>query len=308
MPVLQIDNLSKQYGSFKAVNSLSMSVEKGSVYGFLGVNGAGKTTTIRMITGLAKPTGGEITVCGEKVRFGKCSVQRHIGYLPDVPEFYGYMKPREYLMLCGRLCGLDTKKVREKCGELLPLVGLDGVHRNISGFSRGMKQRLGIAQALINEPELLILDEPTSALDPVGRRELLNIIASLRGRVTVLFSTHILSDVERVCDTVGILNKGSLALSGNLSVLREKYAGHRVIIETGGEDDNRKKLKEKLSALPYVKETKEDGSALTLSCSDTQRLGAEICPILSELTLTLIRYEHVEPQLEDVFMEVIRGE
>lgn len=306
MPVLEINGLSKHYGSVKAVDGFSMTVEKGSVYGFLGLNGAGKTTTLRMITGLAKPTGGTITVCGETVRFGKPDVLKYIGYLPDVPEFYGYMNPREYLTLCGKLSGMDEKTIKNKCDELLRLVGLAEAHRKISGFSRGMKQRLGIAQALIHEPELLILDEPTSALDPVGRREVLDIISSLKGNLTVLFSTHILSDVERVCDTIGILNQGKLALSGSLAKLRESYAGHRVILETLASEGQRAVLKEKLSALPGVKEVKIDAGRFLLSCSALQTVNARICPLLSELSLPLLRFEQLEPELEDVFMEVVR--
>lgn len=303
---LEIKNLSKHYGSLRAVECLDMAVKRGSIYGFLGRNGAGKTTTLRMITGSTKPTGGEIYVCSERVRFGSCATNRHIGYLPDVPEYYGYMSPREYLTLCGRLYSLDSAKIKSRCDELLPLVGLDGIKRHIGGFSRGMKQRLGIAQALIHEPEMLILDEPTSALDPVGRRELLEIIASLRGKLTVLFSTHILSDVERVCDTIGILNGGRLVLSGSLDGIRQKYSAHKAVIETCGEQDKIESLKEQLLALPYVKKVESDSpQRIIVSCSDLHALGADICPRLSALSLTLARFEQVEPQLEDVFLEVI---
>lgn len=306
MAVLELKNLSKHYGGIKAVENLDMTVEKGSIYGFLGRNGAGKTTTLRMITGGARSTGGEIFVCGERVRFGSCAVNRFIGYLPDVPEFYGFMSPREYLTLCGRLYDLSGAKIKEKCDELLPLVGLDGVKRHIGGFSRGMKQRLGIAQALIHEPELLILDEPTSALDPMGRRELLSIIASLRGKLTVIFSTHILSDVERVCDTIGILEGGRLAISGSLDGIRQKFAEHKVVIETCGEPEKIEKLKERLLELPYVKKVENDEpSRLVISCLDMNALGAKICAVLVGLSLPITRFEQLEPQLEDVFMEVI---
>ncbi|HEX3025676.1 MAG TPA: ABC transporter ATP-binding protein [Clostridia bacterium] len=282
--------------------------DKGSVFGFLGLNGAGKTTTIRMITGLAKPTGGTISVCGEKVRFGSSAANRHIGYLPDVPEFYGFLKPAEYLNLCGRLSGMEHGRVRPKAAELLNLVGLQTANRRIGGFSRGMKQRLGIAQALIHEPELLILDEPTSALDPVGRKEILEIIASLRGRVTVLFSTHILSDAQRVCDNIGILHRGKLALSGSLSEIEQKFAGQSIRI--GIHEPNRiSELRQRLAELAYVKEIKDDGpSGLLLHCGDTDLLGQTICPILSELGLSLLHFEQVESNLEDVFIEVIGNE
>ena len=304
MAILEIEKLCKRYGSVTAVDGLDMRVEQGSVYGFLGRNGAGKTTTLRMITGGARPTDGKISICGRPVRFGSSDTSRFIGYLPDVPEFYGYMTPHDYLTLCGRLYGLDRDAIDQRCGELLPLVGLEGASRKISGFSRGMKQRLGIAQALIHQPELLILDEPTSALDPVGRHELLEIIRSLRGRLTVIFSTHILSDVERVCDTVGILEGGRLALSGSLEGIRQKYAGQKAVVEVSGE--NAEKLGGRLAALPYVKKAEQETPMrVIVTCSDLRALGAEIGIILSELSLSLTRFEQAEPQLEDVFMEVI---
>lgn len=149
--MLETKDLTKKFGSFGAVEQLNLTVKQGSVFGFLGLNGAGKTTTIRMITGLAKPTGGQIEVCGERVRFGSTATNRHIGYLPDVPEFYPYLKPQEYLALCGRLCGMGPGQIEKRTGEVLELVGLQGKNaaRKIGGYSRGMKQRLGIAQALI---------------------------------------------------------------------------------------------------------------------------------------------------------------
>lgn len=307
MPVLEIRNLTKRYGSANVVDGLNLSVEKGSVFGFLGLNGAGKTTTIRMIMGLAKPTGGEIIVCGEHVRFGSTAANRHIGYLPDVPEFYGFMTPQEYLLLCGNLCGMDMKKNRGRINELLKLVGLADVKRTIGGFSRGMKQRLGIAQSLIHEPELLILDEPTSALDPVGRKDILNIIASLKGRVTVVFSTHILADVQRVCDTVGILHHGRLALHGDLPEIEKQFAGQsfRLAVPV---IDKMNELKGRLSSLPFVREVRQEGaSQLLLISADSAKLCRAICPLLTELNVPLLHFERMESSLENVFIEVIHG-
>jgi ABC-2 type transport system ATP-binding protein len=308
MPVLEISNLTKRYGSLNAVDGLTFTVEKGCVFGFLGLNGAGKTTTIRMITGLTNPTDGEITVCGDKVQFGSSAANRHIGYLPDVPEFYGYMKPKEYLTLCGKLCSMDSKKIALRSDELLQLVGFETVKRNIGGFSRGMKQRLGIAQALMHEPELLILDEPTSALDPVGRKEILTIISALKGQVTVLFSTHILSDVQRVCDTIGILHHGALALHGSLEEIEKNYAGESVRLETAI-PERMQELSDRLNALPFVKGShQESPSELLITCSDMPKLYASVCPLLAEMNLPLLHFERVESNLEDVFIEVIKGE
>jgi ABC-2 type transport system ATP-binding protein len=196
MNVLELKSVSKSFGSLDVLQDLSFSVPEGSVFGFIGKNGAGKTTTMKMILGFLPVSGGEIRVCGEKVNFGATRTNRYIGYLPDVPEYYGYMRPLEYLKLCGQIIGLSPRDISQQSKELLALVGLEGVNRKITDFSRGMKQRLGIAQALIGEPRLLICDEPTSALDPVGRREILDILHRIKDRTTIVFSTHIMSAAQ----------------------------------------------------------------------------------------------------------------
>lgn len=308
MAILEINNLSKHYGSKKAVDNLNLKVEQGSIYGFLGLNGAGKTTTIRMVMGLTKPDKGEIRVCSDKVNFGSTLSNKYIGYLPDVPEFYGYMRPGEYLSLCGKLSGMNSAHIEGRTHELLKLVGLENEKHTIGGFSRGMKQRLGIAQALIHSPQLLILDEPTSALDPVGRKELLDIIKTLKGKMTVMFSTHILSDVERICDTIGILHNGKLSLEGNLDEIQKKYAHQSFIIEIDA-PEKLQELKSALSRLAFVKSIKEKGpSELILHCNDFSGLYKTICPLLSEHNIPLKHFEQIESKLEDVFIEVIKDE
>lgn len=313
MNILEINDLSKHYGNKKAVENLNLKVEQGSIFGFLGLNGAGKTTTIRMIMGLTKPTTGDIAVCGDKVNFGSTFTNKHIGYLPDVPEFYGFMRSKEYLELCGKLSGMNSMQIEEKVTELLTLVGLENEKHTIRGFSRGMKQRLGIAQALIHNPELLILDEPTSALDPIGRKEILDIISTLKGKMTVMFSTHILSDVERICDTIGILHNGSLSLEGDLNEIQKNYAHQSIIIETAP-SERIDQLIDTLSKMTFIKNIKkeavseEKSSRLSLRCSNLDELYKAICPILSELELPLKRFEQVESKLEDVFIEVIKDE
>ena len=156
--ILAISGLTKRFGSKQVLNGVTLSVPEHCVFGFVGRNGAGKTTTMKAIIGLLKPDGGEITVCGEKVSYGGTKTNRFIGYLPDVPEFYGYMTAKEYLALCGRIAGMKPAEIRQRSDELLELVGLAGEKHRIRGYSRGMKQRLGIAQALINRPKLLICD------------------------------------------------------------------------------------------------------------------------------------------------------
>ena len=186
MDILSIRDLTKSFGSRTVIDHLHLSVPAHSVFGFIGKNGAGKTTTMRMIVGLLKPDHGEIQVNGERVSFGENQTNRYIGYLPDVPEFYSYMTPMEYLALCGEITGMQKTLIRKRSMELLELVGLEKSDKRIQGFSRGMKQRLGIAQALLNSPKLLICDEPTSALDPLGRKEILDILLAVRVNSTTV--------------------------------------------------------------------------------------------------------------------------
>ena len=176
MEMLKITGLHKRFGDKEVLRGLDLSVPEHSVFGFIGRNGAGKTTTMKMILGLLKADAGEIRVNGEKAVYGQTGTNRHIGYLPDVPEFYPFMTAPEYLRFCGEITGMTKADIAGRCEELLELVGLREERHRIKGFSRGMKQRLGIAQALLNRPKLLICDEPTSALDPVGRKEILDLL------------------------------------------------------------------------------------------------------------------------------------
>lgn len=305
MNILQINHLDKQFGGRKVIDNLNLSVPEHSVFGFLGQNGAGKTTTMKMVLGLLRPSGGTISVCGEQVEYGQTKTNRFIGYLPDVPEFYSYMSPMEYLRLCGEINGLPAKKIKSRGEELLELVGLSGNRRKIGGFSRGMKQRLGIAQALLNEPRLLLCDEPTSALDPVGRKEILGILSRVKGKTTVLFSTHILSDVERICDHAAVLHQGKIALCGPLDQLRENHRQDSLLIEfsdpeTCAEFENRAELK------PFVTGTVKEGNTLTLRASDLKKVGALSLHLLSSEGILPLRFEILEPTLESLFLEVVQ--
>jgi len=240
MSVLEIKGLSKSFGTLKVIDDISFDVPEGSIFGFIGANGAGKTTTMNMILGFLETDGGEITVCNEKVIYGE--TVKSIGYLPDIPEFYNYMRPAQYLTLCGELLGMPKSRIKERIGELLELVGLSKANRKIGGFSRGMKQRLGIAQALLGEPRLLICDEPTSALDPIGRKEILEILSALKGKTTVIFSTHILSDVERICDRIAFLHKGKIVLSSAISDLKVQHRSKHITLEFEKEVDTNEVL------------------------------------------------------------------
>jgi len=303
--VLNIENLSKKFGAQKVLDEISFSVKEGSIYGFIGQNGAGKTTTMRMILGLLKKDSGEILVMDEKVHFGETKTNRNIGYLPDVPEFYGYMSAKEYLGLCGEITDMPKDRIKERTEELLELVGLENNKKKIRSYSRGMKQRLGIAQALLNEPKLLICDEPTSALDPKGRKEILDILQKVKGKSTVIFSTHILSDVERICDEVAVLHGGKIVLQGTLSELRSKHRKEGLVLEfmTGKEKETFLK-EEKMAG--YRNEAKENGTGVILYGPDLEKMQLDVYGALLRLKLTTVKIEVVEPTMENLFLEVVK--
>ena len=236
--MLEIHGLSKSFGTRKVIDDISFNVPENCIFGFIGANGQGKTTTMKMILGLLKADSGKINICGEQVSFGATKTNRLVGYLPDVPEFYNYMRPKDYLRLCGEIVGLNDKTIQTRSAELLELVGLSDANKKIGGFSRGMKQRLGMAQALLGEPKLLICDEPTSALDPLGRKEILDILHAIKGKTTVVFSTHILSDVERICDRIAVLNKGKIVLEGTISDLKIQHKSKTITLEFKEEVDS----------------------------------------------------------------------
>ncbi|HWT74253.1 MAG TPA: ABC transporter ATP-binding protein [Mobilitalea sp.] len=304
MAILELNKVSKSFGEVEVIKNLSFQVPEHSVFGFIGKNGAGKTTTMKMILGFLAQDSGEIRVCGEKVAYGNTKTNRNIGYLPDVPEFYSYMSPKEYLQLCGEVTGLNKELMKSRSKELLSLVGLDGANRRIRGFSRGMKQRLGIAQALLNEPKLLICDEPTSALDPVGRKEILDILSLARERTTIVFSTHILSDVERICDSIGVLDQGKLVLQGTVAEIKDKYRKDTLQLEVAPKV-NMEQLFVGLKKLPSVTGTSYNGNKIDIQLANAEQYGPDILAFLVKEKVPLLRYEIMEPSLENVFLEVV---
>lgn len=298
MDILTLNKVSKSFGEKKILKEISFSVPEGSIFGFIGQNGAGKTTTMKMILGLLKIDQGEISVCGEKVSFGQNATNQYIGYLPDVPEFYDFMTPREYLMLCGKITGMSKSVAAERAEELLERVGLAGEKKRIRGFSRGMKQRLGVAQALLNQPKLLICDEPTSALDPLGRKELLDILVQAKKDTTILFSTHILSDVERICDEIAFLHGGELVMQGNLDEIKSKHAGNDLEIEF----ENPKDLQ---TFLTQYANGKELGSLRLHYETKTEKEMLQMMQYMFEHRICPQKFERLEASLEDLFMEVV---
>lgn len=307
---IETQQLSKAFAGHMAVDGLSLCVPKGSVFGFLGPNGAGKTTTLRMLVGLARPTSGRATVLGQDIlrppADPRQSYLRRIGFLPDVPEFYSWMRAGEFLTLAGQIFGLSGRNLRLRVEEVLQLTGLAGVKTRIGGFSRGMKQRLGLAQALINKPELLFLDEPTSALDPMGRKETLEAIAALAGQTTIFFSTHILSDAERVCDTVAILNKGRLVTQQSIRSLRQSHASHWVYLEVEGGQDGRDFIAA-IRSQPWVDRVEVYQQGWRVLPRDLATAQHQLPALLAAHNLALRRFELQEPSLEDIFVELIHG-
>ena len=304
MEALKIDNLHKSFGKNTIINGLSMSIPENTIFGFLGKNGAGKTTTMKMILGFLKKDEGSIKVFGEEVSFGQSKTNRFIGYLPDVPEFYGYMTAKEYLNLCGAITGLSKNEIKNKSVELLELVGLRDVNKRISGYSRGMKQRLGIAQALLNSPELLICDEPTSALDPLGRKEILDIILKIRDSTTVIFSTHILSDVEAICDHVVVLDKGKNVLEGSIDELKNIKRKNTIKIRFKSNEELKTfKSLDKFSNLL----TNKKGDTLYLTDEDNQLKDLDILYELYKLNIFPVELKIEEPTLENIFLEVTKA-
>ncbi len=302
MSAVALQGLVKRYGATAALNGLDLTVPEGSIFGFLGPNGAGKTTTLRILTGMARPTAGSAQVLGVDATRSDAALRRQIGFLPDVPAFYPWMTARELMRFAGRLFGLDGAALEQRIESLLAMVGLARVQTRIGGYSRGMKQRLGIAQALVNAPRLLLLDEPTSALDPIGRREVLELIASLRGRTTVFFSTHILADVERICDTVTILDRGTVVAGGPIDELKRRHATNRLLFQVEGSSTA---LTTKLRSRRWLETLEEKDGAVRVATRDVTTARREIVAEIAALQLGLIRFELEDPTLEEVFVGLL---
>ncbi len=307
-PAIRARGLTKRYGSILALDGLDLDVPTGSIFGFLGPNGAGKTTTIRILTGLARASSGTAEVAGVEVGLDRPDLHRRIGYLDQDPRFYAWMRGRELLELTGRLDGLEGPDLRTRVDRMLARVGLaDAAGRRIGGYSGGMRQRLGIAQALLHEPAIVFLDEPVSSLDPEGRRDLLELIATLRGETTVVLSTHVLADVERICDRVAILDRGRLVSE---SPLEELLAGHarpifRLLPEPGQEAAVAD-LVTRLRAAPWCSEVAAGlGGELAVTVRDAAAATDRILPLVVAAGVRLAAFERARPTLEEVFLELV---
>jgi ABC-2 type transport system ATP-binding protein len=300
---IELEEVVKTFGRVRALDGVTLSVPRGSVFGFLGPNGSGKTTTLRLLTGLARPTAGRVSVLGHAPFPAGRELLTRIGYLPDVPQFYDWMTGAEFLRFSGRLFGLDRTTLEERVDALLDLSGLRSVAGKVGGYSRGMKQRLGIAQALVNAPDLLLLDEPTSALDPLGRKEILDMIAGLRGRATVFFSTHILAVVERTCDTVAILDRGKVVAHAPIDDLRRRTGRHRLLVAV----DDAARLTAAVEGQPWLAATETTPGLARLTVTDLAAAQRAVPALVAGLGLRLERLETDELSLEEVFVDLVEG-
>src|SRR2546421_7775547 len=301
--VIEIDSLTKEYEAgflrkrrTRALDTLSLTVEKGQIFGFLGANGAGKTTTLKLLMRLIYPTSGTARILGHDI--SDISMHARIGYLPENPYFYDYLTAREFLSYCGQLFG-QKHSTRASCTEaLLTRVSLEKKSWDLQlrKFSKGMLQRVGLAQALINDPEIVFLDEPMSGLDPVGRREVRDLIASLRTEgKTVFMCSHILSDIEVLCDSIAIVKDGRLAHAGSLDELRARETNLIEIVGTGADPE---RLKQSLASTAHLI---TDASGFRIHVADEKEVDAAIAA-LRKVDGKLVSVQPVKQSLEDLFL------
>lgn len=308
--IISTDGLTKTFGAVQALKDLDLSVPHNSIVGFLGPNGAGKTTAIKLLLGLSRPTSGQATLFGLDSVRESTAIRARVGYLAQDPRFYTHLTARETLEFTARFFFRGPKgAIRERVDETLELVGLtDKADRPTRGFSGGERQRLGIAQAQVNHPDLLVLDEPAAALDPLGRRDVLEVMERLRAHSTIFYSTHILDDVQRVSDHVVILHDGRKVADATTAQLLDEGCTYEITIrgDTGSTTSS-------LQAQPWVSEVVaaggEDGQHLTVTVTDQETADAQLLrSILENETVTVTAFGRKHHNLEDVFLRLVEGE
>jgi ABC-2 type transport system ATP-binding protein len=315
--IISTENLTKSYGKRQVVSNLNLAVPRGSICGFLGSNGAGKSTTIKLLLGLLQPTSGVGMVFGKNIINDSVAIRERVGFLAQSPSFYGYLTARETLQFVASFFFTGSKTaIAARIEELIELVGLNGkADRPVKGFSGGEKQRLGIAQAAINDPELIILDEPASALDPLGRRDVLKILESFRGRSTVFYSTHILDDVQRVSDRVVILERGKLIAQGPIG---ELLSGDSSLFHMTVRGDGSTVLA-KLLSVPWVKKIEVDRgipnlenvrtTKLEIHVTDSHAAETELLRLaISDTETVVTQFDRSSHNLEYIFVNLVEGD
>ncbi|WP_368657828.1 ATP-binding cassette domain-containing protein [Metabacillus halosaccharovorans] len=301
MELLKASDLVKRFGNTNAVKGINFHIEEGRCVSLLGPNGAGKTTTLKMLSGLLEPTSGSIDFKGEKAK----DLRQFIGYLPQYPAFYNWMSGKEFLVFAGQLAKLNRKEADKRSEELLERVGLmNAKKRKIGGYSGGMKQRLGLAQALIHRPKLLILDEPVSALDPLGRREVLDMMREIKEETTILFSTHVLHDAEEISDDILIMQAGEIAISGSLGSVMEEYRQPILQIEFESQADDWLKS---IASYSFVSEVNIQGNKTIIVLKDMVTGKQTLLKDIVDRKLPIRKFEISQTTLEDLFMKVVKG-
>ena len=310
--VIETHGLSKAYKDVQALKSLDLKVAPNSIFGFLGPNGAGKTTTIKLLLGLARPTAGGALVFGHDIVHDSVEIRKRVGYLAQDPRYYEYMTARQTLRYTAHFFFKGPEKeIEARVGNTLELVGLsDKADRPLKGFSGGERQRLGIAQAQINYPDLLILDEPAASLDPQGRRDVLEVMERLRKHTTIFYSTHILADVQRVSDTVAILNKGQLIAQAPIEQLLAGSSG--AIVYLLALKGDAAQAQQRVAAQPWVASIKvtPDNAHTDWQVTVTDEAAAEdqlLRLVLADAQVNVIEFGRKKYELEEVFLGLVEG-
>lgn len=310
--IIELEGLTKNYGSVRAVDNLSLTIKRGEIFGLLGPNGAGKTTTILMMLGLSEPTSGKAWVCGVDATKNPIAVKRRVGYMPDSLGFYGNMTALENLKYVARLNGIGEGELEERAVKTLCLVGLEKeVHKKTAAYSRGMKQRLGLADVLIREPEVIILDEPTLGIDPSGIREFLTLIRQLSKEqgLTVLLSSHHLHQVQQVCDRVGIFVEGRLLVQGNIKTLaRELFGEESYVISVSLKNPlpHLENYRNELLQLPGVKQVEISENTVDFSC--VEEVTPEIVRFLVHSGLDITGVHLKEFGLDEIYQRYFESQ
>jgi ABC-2 type transport system ATP-binding protein len=305
---VETNGLSKKYGSLTAVNKLNLKVTRGSIHGFLGPNGAGKTTTIKILVGLLKPDEGILSVLGKEVHGDQADARLGIGYMPELPKFPKHLKGAELLDIYGRMYGMTEQQRREQIPRLIETVGLKGRENDLIGkYSKGMQQRIGIAQALLNNPQLVILDEPSLGLDPVGMVEVRELVKSIsKEGMTVFISSHLLSEVEHICTHVTIINRGTTLASDTLQKVSGMLTGSALIhVEVARMSDA---VVQALRNLPFVANVGQTGNGLSIKLATHDDVRIQVSEMITKTGGVVVGMSTSTSNLEDVFMQLVSND
>jgi ABC-2 type transport system ATP-binding protein len=306
-PVINVSNLTKFYGDFKALDSVSFSVSQGWVYGYLGPNGAGKTTTIRTMLGLLKPNGGEVKIAGANPSKDPVRALQKVGYAPELPTLQTFFSGQQLLDFMGKMFGLAAQARKERVKELIDLVGLkEWGDKKIGKYSKGMVQRLSVALALINDPAVLIMDEPTIGMDPEATAHFRNLFMKLsKGGKTVFISSHLLDEVQRICTHVGMINKGKTVFDGPISAVLDAFT-QKWVIEAELKNIT-KKIISSLQQLDFVENVKTDENKLLIELKEKKDLRGEISSEIFKHKGVLLSLNLRKITLEDAYLQALKG-